>query len=73
MKLWVVGKVLNPDMGCDIWEFCGVFDTAKKAEAICKTEDYFVGPINLNFAVPKPSVDWPNAYYPVIEEDKGRE
>jgi len=70
MKLWAVGKVLNPDTGNDIWEFCGVFDTAKKAEAVCRTEDYFVGPINLNFVVPKSSVDWPNAYYPLLEKKK---
>ena len=36
MKLWIVGKVLNPDMeGCDIWEFCAVFDTQAKAVAAC--------------------------------------
>lgn len=73
MKLWVVGKVLNPDTGCDIWEFRGVFDTVKKAEAACRTENYFVGPVDLNFVVPEPSVDWPNSYYPLIEEDKEKE
>jgi len=73
MKLWIVGKILNPDTGCDIWEFCGVFDTEEKAVAICKTEDYFVGPADLNFIVPDPTVDWPNAYFPLIEEDKEKE
>ena len=70
MKLWIVGKVLNPDMGRDIWEFCGVFDKEEKAEAACKNENYFVGPVELNFVVPDPSVDWPNAYYPLWEKEK---
>lgn len=72
MKLWVVGKVLNTDhhMGCDIWEFAGVFDDEKKAVAACKTGNYFIGPIELNFEVPEPSVDWPNAYYPLLEKKK---
>lgn len=66
MKLWVVGKIMNPDTGCDIWEFCGVFDTEKKAIEVCKTENYFVGPVDLNFVVPEPSVNWPNSYYPIV-------
>ncbi len=69
MKLWVVGEVKNPDMGCDIWEFCGVFDTEKKAIAACTSGDHFIGPVDLNFLIPNPTEDWPNSYYPLVKDE----
>lgn len=68
MKLWVVGKTINAT-GTE-WEFCGVFDTEKKAVAVCTTEDHFVGPVDLNFTVPPETVEWPNSYYPLLEKKK---
>lgn len=68
MKLWVVGKTINAT-GTE-WEFCGVFDSKVKAEDICKTEDHFVGPVDLNFAVPDPTVAWPKAYYPLDKDEE---
>jgi len=73
MKLWVTGKVLNPNEGSDKWEFVGVFDTAKKAEAACKDENYFIGPIELNDMLPDETVPWIDGYYPLAEKCKVKE
>lgn len=73
MKLWIVGKTLNPDESEDRWEFFGVFDSEEKAVKACKDANYFVGPVELNEELPSEAIPWPNSYYPVIEEDKGRE
>ena len=70
MKLWIVGKVLNPSEGGDRWEFGGVFNTEKKAVAACKAENYFVGPAALNYVVPEDTkgTPWPQGYYPLLEK-----
>ena len=69
MKLWIVGIALN-DKGTE-WAFSGVFDDEKKAIVECKTEMYFIGPAILNQVFSQENViDWPHAYYPLIEGGK---
>jgi len=71
MKLWIVGKVLNPEEGGDRWEFAGVFDDEKKAVAACKEKNFFVGPVELNYVVPEDiATKWPKGYYPLLEKKK---
>ena len=72
MKLYVVGKVLNPDECEDKWEFFGVFDSEEKAVKACKDANYFVGPVELNEELSSEPISWPNSYYPLadIEEQK---
>jgi len=61
MELWIVGESLEGD---DSWAFVGVYDSQKKAEDACITENYFVGPATLNETSPLEIVEWLGAYYP---------
>lgn len=64
MKFWVVGQWTNE--GNHQWAIEGVFDNQEKAESICKTSKFFVGPVILNEQLaPNQVVEWPGAYYPV--------
>lgn len=63
--LWIVGKTVgfNSD-GC-VWEYVGVFDKDSLAIAECITEEYFVGPVELNTAIHGDAETWPGCYYPI--------
>lgn len=63
-RLWIVGKDLGKE---DAWEFQGVFDTEAAAILACRTDDYFIGPAQLNEALPDNSELWDGAYYPRLE------
>jgi len=60
MELWIVGQWL-PDLA---WEMMGVFHSEELAEAACKDDTYFVGPLILNEVAPDERTPWPGAYYP---------
>jgi len=66
MTLFVVGEInkKNPDE----WSFCGIFDSEKKAVSICKTEEHFVGPIELNHILPDKIIPCTDGYYPLLEK-----
>ena len=68
MKLYVVGKVLNPrSLNC--WEFCGIYDNEELATKYCKTPSHFIGPVNLNEELPEETKEWPNSYYPLSKNE----
>jgi hypothetical protein len=62
MKLWVVGQWRGDDQP---WALQGVFDSEEKAVAACRDPYYFVGPEQLNVALPHDSAEWPGCYYPL--------
>lgn len=61
MKLWIVGK--TPRDGSP-WEFMGVFDDERLAVDACVTPECWVGPAELNVALPVETTEWPASYYP---------
>jgi hypothetical protein len=67
-NVWVVGKYLGhgkEDIGV-AWEFCGVFDTREKADAVCATLSHFMGPAVMNEPAPEETETWPGAIYPRV-------
>jgi len=60
MTLWMVGKIIDDPK----WEIMGVFSTEEKACSICKDENYFIGPLNLDEVLPDETIEWRGAYYP---------
>lgn len=64
MTLWVVGKVTDYD--AKAWEMIGVFDDQELALHACRTPLYFLGPIELNTALPDETLEWKGAYYPLL-------
>ena len=70
MKLWICGRSRKVcEDGVVIWDFHGVFDTEEQAVGICKTENHFVGPVQLNQELPEEPVTWPGCYYPLVENN----
>lgn len=67
MTMWVVGKVI--DYSAKSWEMIGVFDTKAQALRECRAPLYFLGPIELNRAMPDQTIEWEGAYYPVNPAD----
>lgn len=65
--LWVVGKVINYE--AKAWEFIGVFEEESEAVKVCKTARYFIGPAELNVALPDETVPWCGSYYPLFEKN----
>lgn len=66
-KHWVVGKVTDCD--AKAWEFIGVFDDEAQAIRACRTSMYFLGPAELNKALPDETIEWEGAFYPLWVED----
>ncbi len=67
--VWVCGKYTG-EANC--WEFHGVFSSEEKAIEKCHTANYFIGPSEIDKAFPDESVDWPGAYYPLLDSNKGK-
>ncbi len=68
-KIYVVGQYIKGETSNIIWHIQGVFDTEEKALEACLNERYFIGPINMNEALPDKSVLWPGVYYPFSEKE----
>lgn len=66
-RLWVVGKLVPGEM----WEFVGLFDEEAAAVGACRSEAYFVAPVDLNVPAPEDQRVWPGAYYPLAAADCG--
>lgn len=65
MKLWIAGKRTSDPDG---WEFQGIFDSEALAVAACLTRDYFIGPAELNLALPDERAEyWPGCRFPLAE------
>mgnify|MGYP003676713216 CR=1 FL=1 len=65
-QLWVVGKY----QGEGPWNFQGVFESEKLAEAACINEEYFMAPAVLNATLPDEQYDWPDLRYPKSEYEQ---
>lgn len=68
MVVWICGKFfgrLNDESPASAWSVAGAFSTAAKAEAACRDETYFVGPLAIDEQLPDDEVMWPGAYYPL--------
>jgi len=61
MNIWVVSKY---NVQTKIWEFCGVFDSKEKAEAVCLSRFFMVGPAELNRDYTASQEIWPGHYFP---------
>lgn len=62
-KLWLVGQAYT-DYHPQAWEFVGVFSTKEKAIEVCKTDRYFIAPIELDAAAPDETTILPNCFFP---------
>ena len=56
-------KVYENHVEC-FWEFVGVSFVQQKAEEMCLTPNYFVGPFVIGQDMPTDTVDWPGGYFP---------
>jgi len=66
-QVFVVGRV--PQDG-SVWNVIGVFSSLQVAVSECKTEEYFVGPLTMNAALPAEASSWPGAFYPKVENGR---
>jgi len=64
--LYIVGKV-NPENYLE-WEFMGIFSTEESAVKNCITWEHFVGPVDLDVALPQEQILWEGAYYPIADK-----
>jgi len=68
--IWIVGKRTgDPWRESMTWEFQGVFSDREAAIAACRSEAYFVGPAEMDNALPDDCVPWNGAFYPLLEVD----
>lgn len=59
-ELWICGEILS---GGD-WGLVGIFSTQQKAIDECKTELYFIAPIELDEVAPEGENEFPGVYFP---------
>jgi len=68
MKLWVVGRINQPeeleDHRGNTWDLIGVCSSEEIAAEACKDKNYFIGPIELNQILPKEYIEWEGYYHP---------
>ena len=67
--VFIVGQYKHGEHPDIVWEFQGVFDSAEKAIAACKTDDYFVSLERVNQPIAHETVqisqDW--GWFPSLE------
>lgn len=72
IQVWVAGHAIMEftQSGTEYiaWDILGVFLTEERALAACHNEDCFVGPLNMDEALPSDIGEWPGCYYPYAEE-----
>ena len=67
--LWVVGQYKGHfqtfTSSTSAWELNGIHDTEQAAIDSCKDDTFFIGPMELNVALPTTeTTSWPGCYYP---------
>ena len=69
-KVWIVGKYLCDGKigGTVAWELIGVYNVVTDAIAKCTTEKHFVGPVTIGVKMPEHPNEWPDAFYPLVED-----
>ena len=65
-KMFIVGKRVG-ELEHKGWEFIGCFATEPEAVAACTTDMMFVGPTAVGERWPDETIEWPGAYYPLLE------
>jgi len=67
-KLWVVGQFKGSYQYKNIsgvcWDLNGIHETEEAAINSCRDDSYFIGPIELNVALPDETTTWPGCYFP---------
>jgi hypothetical protein len=62
-KLWLVFKAVVGDTD----EFQGCFSTEQRAIDACISEKYWIGSCILDVKIPDETIEWTDAYYPLIK------
>lgn len=60
--VWVVGRSMG---GLLPWEIQGIYTDEQRAIGACIEMNFFVGPMELDAALPVETVVWPGCYYPM--------
>lgn len=55
MRVWIVGQHDDPEQQ---WQFQGVYSTRAKAEAACRTKDYFIAHVEMDEEMPHERSAW---------------
>ena len=63
-KIYVVGKECAEHEEGLVWDIIGIFEKETDAVKACTKDDYFVGPMPLNEALPDERQEWKDAYFP---------
>ena len=77
-EFWLVGQVVSGSWDFRkvewkndyAWEVNGIFESEEKAVDVCRDENYFVMPLELNKSLPHEKVEIDRAYYPKKENVK---
>ena len=64
--LWLVGQYRSGTCPTVVWDFQGIFSTEAAAEDACRSDTYFVMPVQLDMPVPDEPIEGP-ARYPLAE------
>lgn len=70
--IWVVGRrepTSDPLIKAD-WHIQGIATHENVAIEMCADENYFIGPLPLNTALPHDTIEWVGLYFP-LREPKG--
>jgi hypothetical protein len=66
-EVWVCGCFIQECEHGNVWEVHGVYSTEELAVKACNDEYYFIGPLNIDEALPDSAKEWPRCYYPIGE------
>lgn len=61
---WIVGQFIKETPEGAVWDLQGVFANEQLALEACTTPAFFLGPMDINKALPHERCDWPGVYYP---------
>lgn len=73
--MWLMGRREPPAaQGLPgIWHIQGIFTDEELAKQNCLDENYFIGPLPINVALPHERIEWPGCYFPLRESSEKSE
>lgn len=66
--VWLVYRIDSPNTEEEKWHIQGVADDRELAESFCLDENYLIGPVPRNTALPEGRIVWVGAYFPLKTE-----
>lgn len=68
--VWLVIRIEFKDESENLWHVQGIAADEELAIGMCEDETYLIGPVPMNYVLPKTKVDWIGSYFPLKQDNR---